>query len=446
MEEYISRGIDTKDYLKYSIASLKGISASDIKIISSNPDESLEYGKINVRYSYNNEEFTISVLRSVLPTMLMYAPPSGKIYSKRTTILSDFDIKGWTKDKHLQFVCDQLDIPSSEIRIGEIWMHFGYYNDIEVYADIVANENSLYLYGKINTKTSFASLDYVNAETSNIKDLLPKTFRHDYVDEYIKLYETYSDDIPAEKLLELENKKIQEAGREAFFIKGPEYTYNPDSNVHIHDDYNLAGTIFEKYLLGTSTGRKIYTISNKTFWGLDYKYKGDAKHCLLAGLRTDGGDSGTFGIFSTRKLDLSRDLVPVMPRRGYIRNYTNDKSTYESNTRSNYYYYLDSIKHMNGSKFKLRSEPVLSKMIYYSGIKKKDSYSDSEFEEFKNTIKEGIEDQLYNVYNLPRTTVKLNMSDFKTYSNSLVYVDVDSYSLMVKSGKVYITIIYEEDE
>ena len=101
---------------------------------------------------------------------------------------------------------------------------------------------------------------------------------------------------------------------------------------------------------------------------------------------------------------------------------------------------------MNGSKFKLRSEPVLSKMIYYSGIKKKDSYSDSEFEEFKNTIKEGIEDQLYNVYNLPRTTVKLNMSDFKTYSNSLVYVDVDSYSLMVKSGKVYVTIIYEENE
>lgn len=446
MEEYINRDIDVNDHLKYSIASLKGIPASNISILNSTINDSDEYGKINVKYSYNNHESTISVLRAVLSTISIYIPPSGKSYNSRDGIVSNFDINGWTKDKHLKFVCDQLDIPSSDASIGNIWMNFDSGRDIDIYTDIVANNNSMYLCGKINIKTSFKVAGYVDAEDENIKGLLPKTFRHDYVDEYINLYNDYPDNIPPEKLLELENKKIQEAGRETFFIKGPEYTYNPNSIMYIHDDYNLANTIFEKHMLGTSTGRKIYEVSKMLYWGLDYKYKESVEHCLLAGLRIDGGNENTFGIFSTRKLDLKRDLVPVMPKRGYTRIHTTSKSVYESNSNKNFDYYIDSIKYIEGSKFKLRSEPLIGKMIYYSGIKKKDSYSDSEFEDLKNNIKNGIEDQLYNVYNLPRTTVKLNMSDFATYSTNLVYVDVDSASLMVKSGKVYITIEYEASD
>ena len=446
MEEYINRDTDGNDHIKYSISSLKGMPASDISILNSTANDSDEYGKINIKYSYNNHEFTVSILRAVLSTMPIYAPPSGKIYNDESVIISNFDVNGWTKDKHLKFVCDQLDIPSSEVKIGNISMEFDPVDDINIYTDIIANDNSMYLCGNIKVKTTFSLTEYIDAEESNIKELLPKTFRHDYVDEYIKLYNDYPDSIPTEKLLELENKKIQEAGRETFFIKGPEYIYNPDSNIHIHDDYNLAGIIFEKYLLGTSTGRKIYEVSSRSYWGLDYEYKSAAEHCLLAGLRIDGGDTNTFRVFSTRKLDLTRDLVPVMPKRGYTRIHTTSKSEYELNNHKNLGYYIGSIKYIEGSKFKLRSEPLNGWMVYYSGIEKKDSYDDSEFEDLKNSIKNGIEDQLYNIYNLPRTTVKVDMSDFTEASSNSVYVNVDSDSLMVKSGAVYTDIKYEESD
>lgn len=446
MEEYINRDTDVNDHLKYSIASLKNIPASDISILNSSTDDSDEYGKINVKYSYNNNEYTVSILRAVLSTISIYAPSAGRAYDSRNGIISNFDINGWTKDKHLKFVCDQLDIPSSEVRIGNIYMDFDSGKYISIYTNIIANNNSMYLCGNINIKTTFKVAGYTDAEESNIKELLPKTFRHDYVDEYVKLYNDYPDAIPPDKLLELENKKIQEAGREAFFIKGPEYRYDPNRKAYLHDDYNLIGTIFEKYLLGTSTGRKIYEVDARSYWGLDYKYREDVEHCLLAVLRIDGENDNTFGIFSTRKLDLKRDLVPVMPKRGYTRIHTTNKSAYESNNRKNPNYYIDSIKYIKGSKFKLRSEPLIGKMIYYSGIKKKDSYSDSEFEDLKNSIKNGIEDQLYNVYNLPRTSVKIDMSGFTTDSIDSVYVNVDGASLMVKSGKVYTTIEYEDSD
>lgn len=441
MEEYISRDTNTRDQLKRSIASIKNISESNIEILSVEKVQDKEYGSINVKYSYNNKEYTVSVLRSILDTMGMFYTTGGERYLSRYGIWSDIDINTWTKDKHLEFLCDQLDIPYGEVNIEDTHIHFEYGDNISVYTDIVAKDNSTYLYGKITIRTNFFTPNYTNADSENIKELLPKTFRHDYVEEYIKLYSDYPEDIPSEKLLELENKKIQEAGRESFFIKGPEYTYDPNNKNNMNEDYALAGTIFEKYLLGTSTGRAIYNVTNKYSWGF---YSGDAKHCLLAGLRIDGGSKNTFGVFSTRKLDLTRDLVQVMPKRGYVRNYTNDKTIYKTDHRRDRDYYITSIKHIEGSRFKLRSEPHIGVLIYYPGIKYKNSFTDDEFEEFKNTIKNGIEDQLYNVYNLPRTSVKLDMSGFNKYSTSGASVNVDSGSLMLVSGRFYITIEYEK--
>ena len=441
MEEYISRDTNTRDQLKRSIASIKNISESDIEILSAEKAHDKEYGSINVKYSYNNKEYTVSVLRSVLNAMGMFRPTDGEMYLSSYGIWSDIDINTWTKEKHLEFLCDQLDIPYGEVNIEDTHIHFENGDNISIYTDIVAKDNSAYLYGKITIRTNFFTPNYTNADRENIKELLPKTFRHDYVEEYIKLYSDYPGDIPSEKLLELENKKIQEAGRESFFIKGPEYAYDPNNKNNMHEDYALAGTIFEKYLLGTSTGRAIYDVTNKYSWGF---YSGDAKHCLLAGLRIDGGSKNTFGVFSTRKLDLTRDLVQVMPKRGYVRNYTNDKTVYKTDPRRDRDYYITSIKHIEGSRFKLRSEPHIGILIYYPGIKYKNSFTDDEFEEFKNTIKNGIEDQLYNVYNLPRTSVKLDMSGFNKYSTSGADVNVDSSSLMLVSGRFYITIKYEK--
>lgn len=441
METYLSRDTDTNIDLKRQIAYMKAVPESYIEILGIEEDKNGEYGSINVKYSYGGEEHTVSVLRSILNTIFMYSPSGGRTYESEYSIFSDMDLNSWTKDKHLKFVCDQLDIPSSEVYLEDISISLNYYNDIVVGAIIAANENSRYTCGKLYTRTVYYTENYINAYTENIKELLPKTFRHDYVEEYIRLYNDYPGDIPSEKLLELENKKIQEAGRESFFVKIPGYTYDP-INTYYEDDLKIRiGAILEKYLLGTSSGRNIYSIGSARSWG---SYKWDAKHCLIAGLRTDGGSENVFGMFSTRKLDVTRDLVQVMPKRGYTRNSTTNKSIYLSN-RNNSNYYIESIKHIEGSKFKLRSDPHSDTVIYYSGIKLKDSYTDSELEEFKNSIIAGIEDQLYNVYNLPKSIAYIPFnSGLNARYNDSVELSVNYNSIMMKPGIFTIKIIYEK--
>ena len=149
-------------------------------------------------------------------------------------------------------------------------------------------------------------------------------------------------------------------------------------------------------------------------------------------------------MFSTRKFDVARDLVQVMPKRGYTRNSTTNKSIYLSN-RNNSNYYIESIKHIEGSKFKLRSDPHSDTVIYYSGIKLKDSYTNSELEEFKNSIIAGIEDQLYNVYNLPRSIAYIPFkSGLNAKYNDSVELSVNYNSIMIKPGIFTIKIIYEK--
>lgn len=441
MEILLSRNTDTKNDLKQQIAYMKSVPESYIKILGIEEDKNGEYGSINVKYSYAGEEHTVSVLRSILNTIFIYSSSKGRTYESKYSIFSDMDLNSWTKDKHLEFVCDQLDIPSSEVHLEDISISINYYNDIVVGAIIAANENSQYTCGKLYTRTVYYAQNYINAYTENIKELLPKTFRHDYVEEYIRLYNDYPGDIPSEKLLELENKKIQEAGRESFFVKIPGYTYDPVNTYYKNDLEMHTAAILEKYLLGTPSGRNIYSTSIAYSWG---SYKWDAKHCLIAGLRIDGGNENVFGMFSTRKLDVTRDLVQVMPKRGYTRNSTTNKSIYLSNN-NNLNYYIESIKHIEGSKFKLRSDPYSNTVIYYSGIRLKDSYTDSELEEVKNSIITGIEDQLYNVYNLPRSIVRIVFtSSIKVKYNDTVSLDVSYNDTMMKSGIFTIKIIYEK--
>lgn len=441
METLLSRNTDTKNNLKKQIADMKAVPESYIEILGIEEDKNGEYGSINVKYSYAGEEHTVSVLRSILNTISIYSPSIGRTYDQEYSIFSDMDLNSWTKDKHLKLVCDQLDIPSSEVHLEDISISFNYYNDIVVGAIIAANENSQYTCGELYTRTVYYAQNYINAYTDNIKELLPKTFRHDYVEEYIRLYNDYPGDIPSDKLLELENKKIQEAGRESFFVKTPGYTYNPMETYYKDDLAIHTGAILEKYLLGTPSGRNIYSTSIAYSWG---SHKWDVEHCLIAGLRTDGGNDNIFGMFSTRKFNITRDLVQVMPKRGYIRNSTTNKSIYLSNS-NNSNYYIESIKHIEGSKFKLRSDPHSNTVIYYSGIKLKDSYTDNELEEVRNSIIMGIEDQLYNVYNLPRSIVRLVFtSEIKVKYNDSVSLDVSYSDTMMKSGIFTIKIVYEK--
>ena len=441
MEEYINRDTNTTDKLKHSIASAKNITASDITILNINEDKDGEYGLVNVKYLYNNAEHTISVLRAFLGTISIYAPPGGKLYNNSDSIFHDIDINNWSKEKYLKFVCDQLDIPYTEVHIDDIYVGFGFDNEFSVNADIVANENSAYVCGRVRVSAIYSIPNYIDTDVENIKSLLPKTFRHDYIEEYIKLYDDYTEDIPTEKLLELENKKIQEAGRDAFFVKVPGYTYDPRNKNSKDDERILIGGIFEKSLLGTITSKDVYYVDDKY---LGWSSGASSNYAMLSGLRIDNGTENVFKLFYTRRFSLIDDLVPVVPKRGYTRNHTTNISTYVSNKNKNVDYYVDSIKHINGSAFRLRSDPSMGRLVYYSGVKKKDSYTDDEFEELKNSIKAGIENQLYNVYNLPRSTVNLNIHDFRVRSLDTIDIYIYRDSMILLPGRVTIKIVYEK--
>ena len=449
METYIYKDTDTNYKIKQSISSIKNISPSDITILNVEEDKNGEYGSANVKYMYNNTEYTVSVLRALLDTIRIYSRPEGKIYDN-SEIFHNIDINNWSASKYLKFVCDQLDIPSSEVHLENIYVGFGYDDSYTpIAADIVANENSPYECGRITVRVAYnnPNTNYIDTDTEKIKELLPETYRHDCVEEYIKLYNDYPGDIPSEKLLELENKKIREAGRESLFVKVPGYTYDPnnsrevyDGSIPMRDDSRVTGAIFEKYLLGTSTGNYVYHVGSKD---LRYQSYWNSEYSQLKVLRIDGGTENVFKMFYTRKLDPLSDLVPVVPKRGYTRKRVASLPMYIPNNE-NYNYYVDSIKHIEGSKFRLRSEPYLRVLVYYSGIKQKDSYTDNEFEELKNSIIAGIEDQLYNVYNFPRSIINLNKNYFTINNRKSIDLYIRENSIMTLSGRFIINIVYEK--
>ena len=88
--------------------------------------------------------------------------------------------------------------------------------------------------------------------------------------------------------------------------------------------------------------------------------------------------------------------------------------------------------------------PYLGVLVYYSGIKQKDSYTDNEFEELKNSIIAGIEDQLYNVYNFPRSIINLNKNYFTINNRKSIDFYIRENSIMTLSGRFIINIVYEK--
>lgn len=442
MADFIGRDTDPNDYIKYAVSSYKGIPATDINILdyTINPDD--EYGTIRLRYSYNGVEDTVSVLRQPIQTMRVFTPNGGTSYSTSNGVWAYEDISKWNIVKNHETICDILDIPKDMVNVKITGSYIGY-SGLTILLKISAKDDSYYLCSEIDVKVSYPYTAKI-ADREDIKHFIPKTFRHDYVDEYINLYDTYPDGIPPEKLVELENTKIQNAGRESYFIRVKEYDPNKGEDHYKHDEYNLVEILFEKYILGSKTGENIYEASMSDYGVADWRYKGESGYSLFSAIRIDGNIGGDSGTIIARKLDLRRDLVPVMPKKGFKRTYTNDKSIRDSKVSGvKGSYYIDSIAHLGSSKFKLRLDQAYRRLVYYSGIQRKDSYSEEELTSLKSTLKSSIEYQLYNVYNLPVSKVKLIMDDFENTNYSTLKVKVEDSNTII-NGEVFIDIIYEK--
>lgn len=442
MAEFIDKDTDSNDYIKYTISKYKGMPAADINILGAtvNPDD--EPGTINLRYSYNGVEDTVSILRQPLQTIRTFRPDRGQTYNVQNGVWASENINDWNIVKNSKTICDILDIASDMVNVKITAINI-LYTGVSIYIKISAKEDSYYLWSEIDVMLRYPYTASI-ADAENIHNFMPKMFRHDYVDEYIKLYDTYPDGVPPEKLLELENAKIQAAGRESYFIRGEEYNPNKGEDYYKHDESNLIGTLFENHILGTKTGRDIYDVAASEYGIRDWRYKGEAGYSMLVAIRTDGSIEGGAGTIIARHFDMKRDIVPVMPKKGFKRAYTNDKSVRDSKvsgTKGSYY--IDSIVHLGTSKFKLRLDQAYRRLVYYSGIQRKDSYSEEELASLKSKLKLSIENQLYNVYNLPINRVKLNMDVFEKNNNNIVIVKV-SDSTTIVNEEIPIDIIYEK--
>ena len=117
MAEFIDKDTDSNDYIKYTISKYKGMPASDINILGAtvNPDD--ELGTINLRYSYNGVEDTVSILRQPLQTIRTFRPDRGQTYNVQNGVWASENINDWNIVKNSKTICDILDIASDMVNV-----------------------------------------------------------------------------------------------------------------------------------------------------------------------------------------------------------------------------------------------------------------------------------------------------------------------------------------